>query len=351
MTTDLLNLAAQIVAIPSVSLGEAKLADHVCEQLSAASHLEVQRLGNNVVARTSLGHAQRLLVAGHLDTVPVNDNLPGHIDGTRLYGLGACDMKGTIAVMLDLALTVDEPAVDVTWVFYEAEEIAAVHNGLRKLFEERPDLLECDAAILGEPTCASIEAGCQGTLRARVTFEGARAHTARPWMGRNAIHRLGDLLTRLGQYEGRLPVIEGCTYREAIQAVFVEGGVAGNVVPDTATVTINHRFAPDRTLEQAVEHLREVVGECDVFELTDTALAAPPSVEHPLISALIERNGLKVDAKLGWTDVARFAEHGIPAVNFGAGDPSIAHTQDEFVERDEIELVHRALRDLLLEGT
>lgn len=347
---DLLQLASQIVSIESVSLGETALADHVHELLGSAPHLSVKRIGNNVVARTTLGRPQRLLIAGHLDTVPVNDNLPGHIEGDRLYGLGACDMKGTVAVMLDLAIEVTQPAVDVTWVFYEAEEIAAVHNGLRKMFDECPELLACDAAILGEPTCAAVEAGCQGTLRARVTFTGARAHTARPWMGRNAIHRLGDLLSRLEAYEGRSPVIEGCTYREAVQAVFVEGGVAGNVVPDSATVTINHRFAPDRSLQEAIEHLRSVVGECDHFEVTDSSQAAPPSVEHPLIAALIRRNDLQVNAKLGWTDVARFAQHGIPAINFGAGDPTIAHTKDEFVERSEIESVHSALADLLQRG-
>ncbi|MCP3935415.1 MAG: succinyl-diaminopimelate desuccinylase [Actinomycetia bacterium] len=346
----MLQLAADLVAVPSVSLDEGELADLVEGQLGQCDHLITERLGHNVVARTEFGHDQRMVVAGHLDTVPENDNLPGRIEGDRLYGLGACDMKATVAVMIALAEELTETALDVTWVFYEAEEIAAVHNGLRRLFAERPDLLECDVAVLGEPTSAMIEAGCQGTLRARVTFEGRRAHTARPWMGTNAIHRLGDLLVRLGQYEARRPSIDGCEYREAIQSVFVEGGSAGNVVPDRAVLTVNHRFAPDRSSDEAVAHLREVVGECDGFEVTDLAAGAPPSVSHPLIASLIERNRLPVNAKLGWTDVARFAEHGIPAVNFGAGDPAHAHTRGEFVDRGDIELVHGALRDLVTKG-
>lgn len=350
MTTDLLRLAADIVSIRSESLDEARLADMVEAELRSVPWLTVDRVDHNVVARTTLGRPQRVVIGGHLDTVPANDNLEARIVGDRLYGLGACDMKGSLAVMLELARTVEAPAVDATYVFYAAEEIAAEHNGLRQLFEERPELLECDLALLGEPTSAELEAGCQGTLRVKVTFEGVRAHTARPWKGRNAIHRLGELLLRLDAYEGRRPVIAGCEFREAMQAVFVDGGVAGNVVPDTATVTINHRFAPDRTSEEALQHVREVVGECDGFELTDLSPAAAPATEHPLVRSLVERRGLEVKAKLGWTDVARFSEHGVPAANFGAGDASIAHTKDEFVERAELDAVHASLRDLLTNG-
>lgn len=345
--TDLLELASTLVAVRSESLDEARLADLVEANLRAQPHLDVHRHRENVVARTVLDRPMRLIIAGHLDTVPANDNLEARIVGDRLYGLGACDMKGGLAAMFQTAMDVVEPAVDVTYVFYSAEEIAAKHSGLLQLFEERAELMGGDAALLGEPTSAMIEAGCQGTMRARVTFLGERAHTARPWMGRNAIHRLREVLASLDQYEGRRPVIDGCEYREAIQAVFVEGGVAGNVVPDSATVTINHRFAPDRTAEEAEAHLREVVGECDDFEVTDMSIAAMPSLTHPLLRTLADRSGLEVRAKLGWTDVARFAAYGIPAANFGSGDPTLAHTRDEFVDRHEIETVHAALCDLL----
>lgn len=350
MPMDLLDLAAELVDIPSESHHEGLLADHVEQRLRTANHLEVHRIGDNVVARTRLGQPLRLVVAGHLDTVPANGNQGARVEGDRLYGLGACDMKGGLAAQLATALQVDDPTIDVTYVFYAGEEVAARYNGLTHLFRDHPDLVTGDAALLGEPTSAGIEAGCQGTLRARITYRGERAHTARPWKGRNAIHRLGPVLTGLAAYEGRRPVIDGCEYREAIQTVFVEGGVAGNVVPDEAILTVNLRYAPDRSPADAEAHLAEQVGANDGFEITDHSIAAAPNLAHPLLAALVERNGLEVRAKLGWTDVARFAEYGIPAANFGAGDASIAHTRDEFVDRHEIEQVHGAMVDLVRRG-
>ena len=342
------------MAIRSESHDEAALADHVQQRLNAAGGLVVERLGDNVVARSQLGRNQRLVVAGHLDTVPANDNTEPKIDGDVLWGLGAADMKGGLAVMLELATTVTEPAVDVTWVFYTAEEVAAEDNGLGHLFDQRPDLVAGDAAILGEPTDATLEVGCQGTMRVQVSFLGARAHTARPWMGRNAVHRAGRLLAALEDYEERRPVIDGCEYREALQAVFVEGGVAGNVVPDRAVVTLNHRFAPDRNADEARDHVASVaapyLAEGDELEVLDVAGAAPPGLTHPLLAGLRDRNRLAVRAKLGWTDVSRFAAAGIPAVNFGPGDSTLAHTKDERVERRSLDAVHHALADLLRLG-
>ena len=287
------------------------------------------------------------MIAGHLDTVPANNNQDARIEGDRLYGLGACDMKGGLAAQLATALEAVELAVDATYVFYACEEVAAEHNGLKQLFDLRPELVTGDVALLGEPTSAAIEAGCQGTLRVKATYKGERAHTARPWKGRNAIHRLGAVLESLNHYEGRRPIVDGCEYREAIQAVHVEGGVAGNVVPDQALLTVNLRYAPDRTAEQALAHITEQLGSFDEMVVDDHAQGAAPSLGHPLLQALITHNELDVRAKLGWTDVARFAEHGIPASNFGPGDPSIAHTRDEFVQRHEIELVHAVLVNLL----
>jgi succinyl-diaminopimelate desuccinylase len=263
-------------------------------------------------------------------------------------------MKSGLAVMLELARTVSDPSVDLTFVFYEAEEVDAIHNGLGTLFRERPDLLAGDVALLGEPTDATIEAGCQGTMRAEIALVGARAHTARPWMGRNAIHRLGPILQRLESYEARRPVIDGCEYREAVQAVLVEGGVAGNVVPDRARLRVNHRFAPDRSAAEAEAMLRNLLfadsEEGDSFAIVDCAEGAPPSLTHPLLRALIETNDLEVRAKLGWTDVARFAAHGIPAANFGPGDATLAHTRDEHVRRQPIETTYAALHQLVTSG-
>lgn len=316
--------------------------------------LEVTRIGDNVVARTERGRSQRLLLGGHLDTVPANGNARARIEGSTLWGLGASDMKGGLAIMLTLAETVAEPAIDVTYVFYAREEVAFEHNGLRELFAERPDLCQADLALLGEPTSGIVEAGCQGTMRFRVELGGVRAHTARPWMGRNAIHRLGAVLAILDAYEARRPVIEGCEYREALQAVSVEGGVAGNVVPDRAVVLINHRVAPDRTLAEAETHVRTLLApaleEGDAVEVIDAAPPAPPSLRTPLLAALLGRYNLQAKAKLGWTDVSFFAEHGVPAANFGPGDATLAHTRDERVERVALDACHGLLVRLLVEG-
>lgn len=348
--TDLLARTAALVDVASVSLDEAALADLVEAELRAVPWLRVDRAGDNVVARTELGRDQRLALVGHLDTVPAAGNERARIDGDTLWGLGSADMKGGLAVFLELARTVSEPVCDLTYVFYAAEEIAAEHNGLLALFREHPEWVRADAAILGEPTDGWIEAGCQGTARVVVTLRGVRAHTARPWKGRNAIHRLGALLTVLDGYESREPVIDGCAYREAVQAVAVTGGVAGNVVPDVASVTVNLRVAPDRTIDEAVEGLRDMLGgvieDGDNFEITDRADPAPPALTHPLLGRLVEA-GTPVRAKLGWTDVARFAAHGIPAANFGPGDAAVAHMADEHVRRDSIESVHAALVALL----
>jgi succinyl-diaminopimelate desuccinylase len=352
--TDLLALTASLVDVGSESHHEGPLVDLLEAELRALGHLEVERVGDNLVARTRLGRDVRVVLAGHTDTVPANGNATARIEGDTLWGLGAADMKAGLAVMLELARAVPEPAVDVTWVFYAGEEVAAEHNGLGHLFRDRPDLVAGDVAILGEPTSGEIEAGCQGTMRLEVTLAGARAHTARPWMGRNAVHRLGEALALVAAFEERQPTIDGCTYREALQAVRVDGGVAGNVVPDRATLTLNRRFAPDRTPEQAEAEVRAllapVLDDGDEVVVVDAAPAAAPSLDHPVLAALVERHRLPVRAKLGWTDVARFAAAGIPAANLGPGDATLAHTADERVDRTPIERTYAALEDILTNG-
>ena len=351
---DLFALTAALVDIPSESFDEQAITDLLEAELRSLEHLRVDRVGDNIVARTELGRDRRIVLGGHTDTVPANDNAAARIEGDRLWGVGTSDMKGGIATMLELARTVVEPAIDVTYVFYAREEVATIHNGLREVEAERPELLAGDVALLGEPTLGAIEAGCQGTMRVEITLVGARAHTARPWMGRNAIHRLGLLLNIVDTYVPREPVIEGCAYREALQAVHVEGGVAGNVVPDRAMIRINHRFAPDRTIAEAEAFVRELVepalAEEDTFEVVDASPSAAPGLENPLLQSLVARSGLEVRAKLGWTDVAFFAERGVPASNFGPGDPTIAHTADEYLERQWLVDTHAALEDLLVNG-
>jgi len=270
------------------------------------------------------------VLAGHLDTVPANENRGARSDGELLHGLGSCDMKGGVAVALKLAAAVTRPVRDVTYVFYEAEEVAAIHNGLGKLAESRPELLASDFAILMEPSNGIIEAGCQGTLRFDVITRGNRAHSARSWMGTNAIHAVAPILETLRSYTPRSPQIDGLTYREGLNAVAIAGGIAGNVIPDEARVTVNYRFAPDLDIDVAWSHMQELFAEY-TLELTDTAPGALPGLDRPAAAAFVAAAGGEVEPKFGWTDVARFSSLGIPAVNFGPGDPLLAHRQDEHV--------------------
>ena len=354
--TALLAATATLVDVPSVSHHEQALAAAVEARLRRCAHLRVDRIGDNVIARSALGRSRRVILAGHLDTVPANGNAGARIDGDVLWGLGSADMKGGLAVMLDLAETMPEPAVDVTYVFYVAEEVAREHNGLLQIEAAAPDALAGDAAILGEPTGAVIEAGCQGVLKLEVVLGGARAHTARPWMGDNAVHRLATVLDRVAAFDERQPVIDGCRYREALQAVRVEGGVATNVVPDRAALVLNHRFAPDRDVAAAEAAVREWLasaldpGRGDTVTVVDSSPSAPPNLADPLFSALLNATGAPARAKLGWTDVAFFTERGVPAVNFGPGDPELAHTAGERVTAAELAQAHRSLLAVLQAG-
>lgn len=354
LCADVVALAAALVDIPSVSRDERRLADAVEEALRRqAPHLEVIRSGDAVLARTNLGRAQRVLLAGHLDTVPIAENVPSRLDpgapeGPVLHGCGTVDMKSGDAVFLRLAATIAEPAHDLTLILYDCEEIAAEFNGLGRIERELRGWLEADVAILGEPSGGYIEAGCQGTLRMRVRAEGVRAHSARSWLGDNAIHRLGAVLARLAAYEAREVEIDGCRYREGLQAVRIAGGVAGNVVPDAAELDVNFRFAPDRTVAEAEAHVREVLAGLDLrCEVTDSAAGALPGLAAPAAAELVAAAGGRFRAKYGWTDVARFAALGIPAVNYGPGDPNLAHKRDERVPLAQIRHVEAVLREYL----
>lgn len=340
-------ITAALVDIASVSGEESTIADAVQTALRTyAPHLELVRDGNVVLARTNLSRPSRVVLAGHLDTVPVNDNLPlrstGHGADQILHGLGTVDMKGGDAVLLHLAATLPTPRHDVTYIFYDCEEVEADRNGLGRIERSMPEWLAGDLAIVGEPSGAVIEAGCQGTMRVQVRADGTRAHTARAWMGANAIHALAGPLASLAAYQARVVDIDGLTFREGLQAVHIAGGVAGNVVPDGAVLAANHRFAPDRTPGQAQQHVREVF---DGFDLSvvDSSPGALPRLDTPPAAQLVEAAGAHPVAKLGWTDVARFAARGIPAVNFGPGDPSLAHTQQEHVVVAEIDQVTQVL--------
>lgn len=420
--TTLLDLTAELVAIPSVSHNEQEICAYVEAELRKLPWLEVDRIGDNLVARTNLGRSSRLILGGHLDTVPPSgpDGDVGlRRDGDILWGTGTSDMKGALAVYLMLARQIPEPSIDVSYVFYAREEVARKYSGLLEVQAVRPDLLECDAAILGEPTDGVIEAGCQGGLRASVKVAGRRAHAARAWMGENAVHGLAPLLSALRNYQPRKPVIDGCEFHESMQAISAVGGIAGNVVPDEAEVVISHRFAPDRTTSEAEQHVRDFVAEAyaaetyatqaggngskseaesaardegsnsaardggsesaagdkgskpaarndgssDTSEFTleilDTAPACPPSLDHPLLQSLIATvvnnpspsdTPSPVRAKLGWTDVAFFGEQGIPATNFGPGNPLLAHAPNEQISAPSLHLNYEILASVLLSG-
>lgn len=350
--TDLVELAARLVAIPSVSGDEAAIADEVERVLRAVDGLTVVRLGDNVVARSTGNGARRVVVAGHLDTVPGDQGVV--VEDGVVTGLGACDMKGSVAVMLALATSGLAFSSELTWIFYAREEIARSHSGLLEIAATQPALLDGDVALLCEPTGTVVEAGCQGVVRLRLVLRGERAHTARPWRGRNAVHRLAGPLAAVAAYTPRRVDLDGVVYTEQLQAVEVTGGVSGNVVPDLATLLVSQRVAPDRSAEDAVRELRVLFApfleDGDDLEVLDVVDPAPPRLGDPLLARLVELSGAPPRAKLGFTDVATFAGRGIPATNFGAGDPELAHHRGEFVRGDELQRCHDVLASLLTEA-
>ena len=330
------ELTARIVDVESVSGAERPLADAIEAALGGRGHLRLHRDGNALVARTELGRPRRVVLAGHIDTIPVAGNLPSRLDGGLLYGCGTADMKSGVAVQLSLAATVTAPVMDVSYVFYDCEEVESERNGLRRLAGARPDLLQGDFAVLLEPTDGVVEGGCQGTMRAQIRATGERAHSARSWMGRNAIHEATEILRVLREYRPREPEVDGLVYHEGLNAVGIAGGVAGNVIPDECVVTVNYRFAPDRSADQAADHLRVLFDRWEV-EIVDVAGGARPGLGDPAASSFVAAMGSAVRAKLGWTDVARFDALGIPAVNYGPGDPLLAHSRGEHVPVAAIE--------------
>jgi succinyl-diaminopimelate desuccinylase len=348
------DLTHRLVCIPSESFHESEIATFVEAKLAEAPWLTTTRIGDNVIAHSNESKAMRLLLGGHTDTVPAQGNDQIRLSDNSIWGIGSADMKGGIAIMLSLAMNVPQTAVDMTYVFYAREEVAHKHNGLLEIEQKNPELLRADLAILGEPTSGNIEAGCQGTMRFRLKLKGERAHTARPWMGRNAIHRLHHVLRAIENFESRSPLIEGCQYREALQVVGIEGGIAGNVVPDTSALTINHRVAPDRDLDTAEKEIRQLLGpfmeEGDELDVVDSAPPAKPGLSNRILDAMIKNHELQVEAKLGWTDVAFFDQRGIPAANFGPGDATLAHTSNEQIERSSIDQCYLALKQIVTEG-
>lgn len=351
LALDVVALTQSICDVGSVSGHEGPLADAVQAALEAHGHLEVVRDGDAVLARTNQGRPERVILAGHLDTVPLADppNLPtrrlnefGGQPGEVLWGRGTVDMLGGVAVQLRLAAQLSTPNRDVTYVFYDNEEVDASRNGLGRLATTRPDWLTAGFAVLLEPTAARVEAGCNGTLRVTVRVPGVAGHSARPWTAENAVHKAGALLTKLASYQAREVDVDGLVYREALQAVGIRGGVAGNVIPDECVLTVNHRFAPSRRADDAVAFVRHFFDGYEVT-VTDIAAGALPGLDRPAARDFVAALDTPVSAKVGWTDVARFSELGVPAVNFGPGDPVLAHAADERCPVDQLSTAEQAL--------
>ncbi|MDG2496631.1 MAG: succinyl-diaminopimelate desuccinylase [Aquiluna sp.] len=350
ITKTLVELTIDICNIESVSSNEKALADEVERVLAGASHLNVVRDGNALVASTSLGRDSRVLIAGHLDTVPVAGNLPAelhHFEREQvIVGRGTVDMKGGIAVMLKLAVEIVEPKFDVTWIFYDNEEVASELNGLGRLAKNYPNLIQGEFAVLCEPTSALVEGGCNGTLRVEVSTKGVKAHSARPWMGQNAIHELLKPLEILNNFQPETVNVDGLDYRESLNAVWVTGGIATNVIPDNAVLTVNYRFAPDKTAAEAIVKIETLFQDFNV-KVTDQAEGARPGLDRDAAIQFLAATGAKVGPKYGWTDVARFSAMGVPAVNYGPGDPSLAHADNENVPVGHLFDVEAGLRGWL----
>lgn len=338
---DVAELTARLMDIESVSGNEGPLADAVESALRKLPHLVLHRDGDAIVARTMLGRPERVVLAGHLDTVPLpttpgaRGTVPATWDGETLYGRGATDMKGGVAVQLALAATLDNPNRDVTFIFYDHEEVEGSKSGLGRLFRNSPELLAGDFAILLEPTHGTVEGGCNGTSRYKVRTRGVAAHSARAWMGENAIHAASPILRILADYTPRTVDVDGLAYRESLNAVRITGGIAGNVIPDFCEVEVNYRFAPDKDVAAAEAHVFELFKDFEVIR-TDGAPGARPGLQHPAAASFVAAVGREPKPKFGWTDVARFSELGIPAVNFGPGDALLAHSDDEHVTRAAI---------------
>ncbi|MDY0909294.1 succinyl-diaminopimelate desuccinylase [Microbacterium sp. CFBP9034] len=347
LTATSADLTRTICDIPSVSGDETVLADLIHAAVGGLPHLEVYRDGDTIVARTQLGRAQRVVIAGHIDTVPINANVPTR-DITEageafIWGRGTVDMKAGVAVQLKLAAELSEPRIDITWMWYDHEEVDADLNGLTRLARTRPDLFAADFAILGEPSNGEVEGGCNGNLRAIVQTDGVRAHSARAWIGENAIHKAAPVLARLADYRPEAIEVEGLVYREGLNAVRISGGVAGNVIPDLCEIEVNYRFAPSRDAAEAEAHVRDVFAGFDV-EIVDVALGARPGLDAPLAQEFVAAVRAEPRPKYGWTDVARFSALGVPAVNYGPGDPHFAHHDEERVPVWQIDAVEQGLR-------
>ena len=338
-----------LVNIPSETGNEAAIAEWVAHRVGALRHGTLSRSGHSVVWRAARGGRPHVVLAGHLDTVPAQGNATARRRNGSLYGLGTTDMKSGDTVMLALleTLSPDDLRVDLTAVFYDAEEGPRERNGLTRLLADMSFLRDADLAILLEPTALRVELGCNGALNAEVRATGKSAHSARPWTGVNAVERAAPWLAEITRFPVTPVAVEGLTFHETLQVTTLRAGRARNVIPDELVANLNYRFPPDRTLADAEARVRALVPA--EFE-TRVVDAAPPGrvcASDPEVRAFVDRFGVEVAGKQGWTDVAQFTAAGVPAFNFGPGIPELAHQADEHCPVENLEVAYRWLRAFL----
>ena len=338
--TDLVETLSWLIDIPSVTGDEARIRDTIAERLA---EMPVQLVGESMVVGQP--QEQAFVLVGHLDTVPLQGHVGATVEDGRVHGLGATDMKSGLAVMIHLMESLGPD--HLACVFYAGEEGPMSGNQMQMILEGAPWLLGSAAAVVMEPTDRGLEAGCQGVINAEVAFEGEAAHSARPWLGDNAITKSGEFLARMRSLGPEPHLVSGLEFKEVISVTRAHGGVANNVIPSQFTLNINYRFAPDRPMDQAVVHLREVCVGADRFSIVDSAPAGAVSIDHPFFRRLIEVSGAPVAAKQGWTDVAQLSAVGIPAVNFGPGEPGLAHKPGESVRIDDLTWAYDSLAAVL----
>jgi succinyl-diaminopimelate desuccinylase len=329
-----------LCSIPSPIGHERAICDAVEARLGAAKLAgRARRYGDSLVVPVTRGTGgPKIALVGHLDVVPTAHDAPPRIEGDRLYGPGASDMKSGLCLMLDLIerdLDVCR-GVDLTLVFYAREEGPYLENELGPVLDADAELRGIDLAVCLEPSDNKLSLGASGSIHAVVTFEGRTSHSARPWQGENAIHKAGPLLTELGSLVPREVVIDGLCYRTVTSATLASGGRGRNIVPDSFEINLNHRFSPDQTIEGAQREIEMLVGGRGRITWKDLSPAAPPFATHPLVTALREAGVVAVEPKQAWTDVARFAALGTPAVNFGPGENAQAHQRNEWTSIDKL---------------
>lgn len=337
---ELTETLAWLVDIPSETGNEEAIRDALADRLSMLPRRVINH--SLVVGRPGPG---KVALVGHTDTVPLQGHVGARIDGNRLYGLGATDMKGGLAVMIHMLE--GSHADRLVGVFYAGEEGPWAGNDLGPILDAMPELTEIEAGIVMEPTNREVHAGCQGSINARVTFVGEPSHSARPWLGTNAVTRAGTFLTMMDGLTPELHPIEGLEFKEVISVTRASGGIANNIIPGRFDLNVNYRFSPDRSTEDAINRLNDVCAAADEFEVMDAAPAAYPETGHPLFQELIEAAGSEVSHKQGWTDVAQLSQRGIPGINFGPGETALAHKPGESIDLGDLVWCHDVLTQVL----